>query len=259
MTNRDARSGNLVTFLVVMAVLAGFQPGLAEDQGIEQRIERVRNAAMQGDADAQYALGFAYYYGFAAKWVHKGDTRARHYLSRIYEDGGGVSADYQEAVEWFRKAAELGHVEAQAMLATLYQSGHQEGGVLQSHRKAVEWWRRAAEQGHAPSQINLGGMYFKGLGVLENYGEAVKWFRKAGRQGNALAQFKLGTVYDFGWGVPEDDVKAYAWMILAAAQGEKDAIEAKDSLREKMTAEKVAEAQKLAAELYKRVEASKPE
>ena len=44
-------------------------------------------------------------------------------------------------------------------------------------------------------------------------------------------------------------MKAYAWYILAAAQGNEEASELEDSLRENMTAEQVAEAEKLAAEL----------
>ena len=61
-------------------------------------------------------------------------------------------------------------------------------------------------------------------------------------------------MYDKGEGMPEDYVKAYAWFNLAAAQGQEDAVKAKDSLREKMTTEQVAEAQRLSGELYKRIE-----
>ena len=100
-------------------------------------------------------------------------------------------------------------------------------------------------------------MYAKGKGVLEDDREAVKWTRKAAEQGGASAQNNLGVMYQNGEGVPKDYVKAYAWWIRAAAQGEEDAIEAKDLLRKEMTAEQVAEAQNLSAELYNRIESSK--
>ena len=74
-----------------------------------------------------------------------------------------------------------------------------------------------------------------------------------------MAQHNLGVMYDKGEGVPEDYVKAYAWFNLAAAQGQEDAVKAKDSLRERMTAEQVAEAQKLAGELFNRIESSPPQ
>lgn len=49
MTNRNACRGRLVLFLVALAVMAGFQTGLAESQDIEQ----IRQAAAQGEVDAQ--------------------------------------------------------------------------------------------------------------------------------------------------------------------------------------------------------------
>ena len=81
--------------------------------------------------------------------------------------------------------------------------------------------------------------------------------RQASEDGDADAQFGLGVMYANGEGVLENYVKAYAWWNLAAAQGHKGAIKAKASLRKDMTTEQVAEAQKLSAELYNRIESSK--
>ena len=100
-------------------------------------------------------------------------------------------------------------------------------------------------------------MYAKGEGLAGNDAEAVKWFRQAAEQGNALAQSNLGWRYYWGDGVLQDFVRAHAWLNLAAAQGNKKAAEQRDRLREKMTTEQVAEAQKLAASLFKRIESSK--
>ena len=85
------------------------------------------------------------------------------------------------------------------------------------------------------------------------------WFRKAAEQGNAKAQLLLGLKYAEGEGVPEDYVKGYAWYNLAAAQGDETAHILKDSLREKMTADQVAEAQTLSRELYIRIDSSQSE
>ncbi len=91
----------------------------------------------------------------------------------------------------------------------------------------------------------------------QDYREAVKWYRRAANQGYARAKILLAAMYVVGKGVLEDYVEAYAWMILAATQGHEDAVKGKDELRSKMTAEQVAEAQKLAAELFDRIESSK--
>ena len=96
-------------------------------------------------------------------------------------------------------------------------------------------------------------------GVLENHQEAVKWYRMAAEQGHATAQFTLGDMYVKGEGVLEDYVQAYAWFILAATQGEEQAFQLKEDLRPMMSTEQVAEAQKLSATLWERIESSKPQ
>ena len=132
-------------------------------------------------------------------------------------------------------------------------------GIMVSDARNIEELRRAAEQGNASAQFNLGLMYDNGEGVPEDDREAVKWYRKAAEQGNLFAQYNLGVMYAKGEGVPEDYVKAYAWVNLAAARGDEKAVEAKDRIRRRMTAEQLAEAQKLSAELFDCIESSKPE
>ena len=64
-------------------------------------------------------------------------------------------------------------------------------GVEQDHEEAVKWYRKAADQGDADAQFNLGVMYYNGEGVPEDDKEAVKWWRKAAEQGHAEAQYFL--------------------------------------------------------------------
>ncbi len=51
--------------------------------------EIIKEEAKQGDAEAQYSLGFYYYHG------------------------RGVAQDHKEAVKWYRLAAEQGNADAQ--------------------------------------------------------------------------------------------------------------------------------------------------
>jgi hypothetical protein len=53
-------------------------------------------------------------------------------------------------------------------------------GVAQDFQQAAEWYRKAAEQGHAQAQFNLGELYRVGKGVAQDYIEAYKWFSIAG-------------------------------------------------------------------------------
>ena len=66
---------------------------------------------------------------------------------------------------------------------------YQEGrGVAKDEPEAVWWFRKAADQGHIAAQVNLGEMYRHGRGVAEDEAEAVRWFRKAADQGDARGQ-----------------------------------------------------------------------
>ena len=71
----------------------------------------------------------------------------------MYAKGQGVQQDYQQAVQWYRKAAEQGNADAQNNLGLMYANGQ---GVKQDYQQAVQWFRKAAEQGDASAQINLG-------------------------------------------------------------------------------------------------------
>ena len=52
-------------------------------------------------------------------------------------------------------------------------------GVRKNLRQAAEWYRKAAEQGHIDAYTNLGLMYANGLGVRLDFEMAAKWYRAA--------------------------------------------------------------------------------
>ena len=60
---------------------------------------------------------------------------------------------------------------------------HHGQGVPQSDALAVEWYRKAADRGHAQAQFNLSAMYANGHGVPQDFSEALRWLRKAHAQG----------------------------------------------------------------------------
>jgi TPR repeat protein len=185
-------------------------------------------AAEQGDSDAQYAVGEAYYYGRgtaqdyaeAAQWYCKAaeqeQATSQFSLGVMYAAGEGVAQDYVEAVRWYRMAAEQGDSDAQYNLGCLYANGE---GVPQDHAEAAQWYHKAAEQGYATAQFSLGVMYDDGKGVAHDEIEALRWYRMAAEQGNASAQFALGRMYEDGCGVAQDDAEAIRWYRLAAEHG----------------------------------------
>jgi TPR repeat protein len=91
--------------------------------------------------------------------------------------------------------------------------------VAKDDAEAVNWLRKAAELGEATAQSNLGAMYMLGRGVAKDEAEAATWIRKAAEQGLAMAQHNLGIMYENGQGVAKDETEAVVWYRKAAAQG----------------------------------------
>jgi TPR repeat protein len=178
--------------------------------------------------DAQRCLGGCFYFRGeltgAVHWFRKaaelGHAQAQFSLGACYEHGEGARKDAGKAVEWYRKAAEQGHAGAQSNLGACYANGE---GVRKDAGEAVQWHREAAEQGHAEAQCNLGQCYDNGEGVSTDAGQAVEWYRKAAAQGNVQAQCNLGACYANGEGVRKDAGKAVEWYRKAADLGEAEA------------------------------------
>ena len=76
------------------------------------------------------------------------DGLAQYYVAMMYLRGHGVSQDYDEAAQWFRKAAERRVKQAQFRLAELYMQGR---GVPRDYEYAYAWYRTGAEHQHVKS------------------------------------------------------------------------------------------------------------
>ena len=173
-------------------------------------------------------------YTEAVKWykraAEQGHVKAQHYLGRLYEDGNGVSKDLSEALRWYKKAADQGYDHAQWYLGLCYHEGK---GVSEDLSEAVRWYKKSADQGYKLGQCWLGLCYYNGRGVSKNLTEAVSWFKKAADQGYDYAQYLLGECYENGKGVSQDINEAIKWYKKAADQGDADAKAALERLGKK--------------------------
>lgn len=152
------------------------------------------------------------------KWGRS--TAKEDYDKGCYYHRKHAETNYEEAVKWFRKAADKGLPEAQRSLGFMYDFGR---GVTMNIGESARWYKKAAEQGDAISQHALGWRYYDRKGVAQSYEEAVKWFRKAAEQGFAEAQRDLGKMYFEGSGVAQSDNEAFTWYKKAAEGGDGEA------------------------------------
>ena len=94
----------------------------ANEQELAAQAKALRVLAEQGNAQAQYRLGF------------------------LYRHGQGVPQDNGEAFHWYRKAADQGNAAAEYGVGYMYSKGL---SVPQDYTEADRWRRKAAEQGYA--------------------------------------------------------------------------------------------------------------
>ncbi len=132
-------------WLGVILALVGLQGATSTQTPLAE----TRQQADQGDAIAQFDLGWMYFWGL-----------------------GDLPQDFTQAVTWWRRAAAQGQASAQYNLGLMYRDGR---GVPQDFTQAMAWYRKAADQGSAVAQYNLGVMYRDGRGVPQDYVEAHKW------------------------------------------------------------------------------------
>ena len=83
--------------------------------------------------------------------AEQGQANAQYTLGWMYRKGQGVPQDDEQAVKWYRLSAEQGHAKAQSNLGVMYQDGL---GVLQDYLRAHMWYNIAATSGNEPAQKN---------------------------------------------------------------------------------------------------------
>ena len=194
-----------------------------------ERVALWKHAAATGVPVAQLFIGVCAQYGLgslttddrsALDWFRKaaeqGHVIAQNRVGVCFDKGLGIQRDEFQAVEWYRKAADQGYAAAQWSLGYCFDTGQ---GVPQDFAQAVHWYRKAAEQGNAYAQYRIGVCYANGQGVPQDFAQAVHWYRKAADQGHAAAQWSLGYCFDTGQGVPQDFALAVHWYRKAADQG----------------------------------------
>jgi TPR repeat protein len=118
--------------------------------------------------------------------------------------------------------------------------------------QALRMLRGLAAKNDVEAQHRLGVLHESGTNIAQSYIEAVKWYRLAAAGGHPKAQFSLASMYLNGLGVPQDFTRAHVWFNLAAIWGSTEAASSRDSVAKRMSAQQVAEAQKIARECRQR-------
>jgi uncharacterized protein len=130
-------------------------------------------AAKQGHVLAQYELATLYFNQGATR-----QDDARKWYELVAEDGAHqvpksyLFEDIDLAFEGERGAV----VQSQYQLGVIHLGGL---GTVQDYSEALRWFRKAAEHGHMGAQLELGQMYATGQGTVTNKVLAHMWLNLA--------------------------------------------------------------------------------
>lgn len=152
--------------------------------------------------------------------AEEGMAEAQNNLGHMYEEGLGVTQNYQQAMAWYRRAAEQKLPQAQHNVGLLYHFGY---GVRPNANEAVRWFRMAAEQNLAESEYMLGLAYYQGEGLPLDYGQARQWFSKSATKGYPEGTLMLALLLLSGEGAVDnqpDPYHAYLWARIAMQLGQ---------------------------------------
>ena len=206
-----------------------YKDGLSVRRNPVEAVRWYKLAAERGDRQAQFALGVAHLNGSGApkdrkaarEWFQK--AAAQNHGGALYNLGVlAIDADIQDfagAAALFRKAAELGDMDAAYGLSVFYREGT---GVPRDRAESIRWLQRAAQESHVAAMVEFGVALFNGDGVEKSEAGAAKLFGRAAQANSPIAQNRLARLYAAGRGVKADMVEAMKWHILARANGVKD-------------------------------------
>jgi len=158
----------------------------------------LRRSADAGYAPAQALLAEILYrsefdeeaVGYYRKAADQGNADGQFGLGSMYSTGEGVKKDLAAARHWISLAAEQGHKQAIGVMAQAHMSGQL--GITekeQQSEEALRWIKRAAETDYLPAVDALAVAYRNGtLGLAADATAADQWQAKA----NELRGIKAG-------------------------------------------------------------------
>ena len=210
-------------------------------KNVNKSLKWFKKAAEQGNAEAQFHYGrlhqisgsSRYDRDVALHWLSKsaiqGFDEAQYYVAKLLapeadevvaknngkENNKSIRLK-KEVIQWYTKAAQKGHAEAQESLGECYESGW---GVEQNDTIALRWYEKAAGEQNSFLQMKVASMYGTGKGSPINYKKATEWTAKAAKNGNADAQYILGLAYEEGMEISLSYETAFEWFMKAAEQG----------------------------------------
>ena len=168
-------------------LLAELEYDEKDEENALAAIELYRKSASAGYAEANYQLGLFRYEG--TPFIAKNPSLAEGFLLEACEakladacltlgELQQKSQQYDDAMDLFKQARQLGSRMAIYRIGRLYEDGL---GVEKNKKAAAKHYEDAALLGVNLAQYHLCWFYYKGIGVKRNYKKAYTWAMVSGR------------------------------------------------------------------------------
>ncbi len=158
--------------------------------------------------------------------------------------------NFEETLKFAKIAAEGGNSDAPNMLGWMYDNGK---GVKTDHAEALKWFRKGAALGDAEAATNTGEMNELGKGTAKDPKEAAKWYLRGAQGGFYIGMLKTAECYQKGMGVEADPATALKWLYAAKKRGAKEAPAKIDAFTPKPSEEMTQAAMKFANDFRPKV------
>jgi tetratricopeptide (TPR) repeat protein len=167
-------------------------------------------------------------------------------LGRAYLKIAKNPGDCERGMTSLARSAERGNADAAFELGELYRHGE---CIAQNEKTALNWYVRAATIGHMEAADAAAEIYADASQRVPDYSEALRWSRRAVKYFDHVACYRIGMSYARGTGVKVDNMTAFKWLELAVVltpvnvPAWQETIEARDRVREQLMPKQVADAQ----------------
>lgn len=145
--------------------------------------------------------------------AHNGIPEAMHGLAFMYSKGFGINKDNDQALYWYKKAAEFGDLRAIKNLAAGYME-EQFGEI--DYLRAINWLEKAKDAGDPDAINTLSTIYRMGLGVPVDKDKSLTLAHQAYTMGSKYAAYNLALHYSTSHTHQQSCQKAIAYALEAA-------------------------------------------
>ncbi len=200
---------------------------------LDNGLQLVQKAAVDGDAISAYSLGRIYTEGVKVKRDYAQGRKnyelamARKHpeayaaLAEYYLNGWGVAKNYKKANDLVAQGKKFRSSSAYVISALCKLNGT---GVKKDIPGALREFRQAAAMRNAAAELWLGICHAKGIGVALNETTAYNHFRRSALLGNSSGMLMMALCFRDGMGVKKNLQSSFTYLKKAAEAGNADAI-----------------------------------